>query len=514
MAMPTVIRQARVMDAAIDAGVLVDIAVRDGRIAGITGPGEIGRADVHNVDASGHLVMPGLVNGHTHAHGGLGRGAVPDRVTLETFLALSAAINGERTVADIALSARLTAVELLHKGCTACFDMAAELPSPSVQGLLAVGQAYQEAGLRAVVAPMLADRTLYQAYPDMAAALPPDLRRRVAQLRMPDAAALLAVWREARQAWPFDKPRDQPDAQHGDGPGVRLGIAPTIPLHCSDELLEGCGRLSHEFNAPLQTHLSESKLQALLGRQMQDARQGESPVQRLARLGCLGPLTSVAHAIWLDDEDMALLARHGVTAVHNPLSNLRLGSGLAAVRRMLDTGIDVAIGTDASNTSDGQNLFEALRMAAYLSRLDGADPGRWIDADTALHMASVNGPRVLGLGGQAGHIAEGQFADLLFIDLNQTHYVPLRHLRRQLVFAESGLGLRRVMVHGRIVLDDGQVLGIDEAKLRHEAAQAARRLDAACEAARGFAHHMLPTLTAYCCQANALPFAIERRLTA
>jgi guanine deaminase len=506
--MPTVIRKARVMDAAIDTGVLVDIAVRDGRIERITGPGEIGRADVDNLDASGHLLMPGLVNGHTHAHGGLGRGAVPDRVTLETFLALSAAINGERTVADIQLSARLTAVELLRKGCTACFDMALELPAPSVQGLLAVGQAYQEAGLRAVVAPMLADRTLYQAYPDMAAALPPELRGRVAQLRMPDAATLLTTWRDARQAWTLDKP----DGHRGTGPGVRLGIAPTIPLHCSDELLEGCGRLSREFGIPLQTHLSESKLQALLGRQTQHDRQGESPVQRLARLGCLGPLTSVAHAVWLDDEDMALLARHGVTAVHNPLSNLRLGSGLAAVRRMLDAGIDVAVGTDASNTSDGQNLFEAMRMAAYLSRLSDADPARWVDADTALHMASVNGPKVLGLGGQAGLAAEGQFADLLFIDLSQAHYMPLRHLLRQLVFAESGHGLRRVMVHGRIVLDDGQVLGIDEAKLAHEAEQAARRLDAACEAARGFAHQMLPALTAYCCQVNAQPFFIERRL--
>jgi 5-methylthioadenosine/S-adenosylhomocysteine deaminase len=494
----TVIRQARVMDPAVDAGVLVDIAIRGGHIEGITALNEIGHADAHNLDATGHLVMPGLVNGHTHAHGALGRGAVPDRVTLETFLAMSAAINGERSLADIQLSAQLTAVELLRKGCTACFDMALELPAPSVQGLLAVGEAYQAVGLRAVVAPMLADRTLYQAYPDMAMALPPKTIHRVEQLRMPDAAGLLAVWREAHQAWPFDRQQ------------VQLGIAPTIPLHCSDELLEGCGRLSAEFNIPLQTHLSESKLQAMLGRQMQ----GESPVQSLARLGCLSPRTSVAHAVWLDDNDMALLAQHGVTAVHNPLSNLRLGSGLAAVRQMLDARVDVAVGTDGSNTSDGQNLFEAMRMAAYLSRLTTADTSQWVDADTALRMTSVTGPQVIGLGGHMGQIAAGQLADLLFIDLNQPHYVPLRHLLRQMVFAESGHGLRRVMVHGRIVLDEGQVLGIDEAKLQREADLAARRLDAACTAARGFAENMLPTLAAYCCQANALPFSVQRRLPA
>ena len=493
----TVIRQARVTDPACDTGALIDIMVEGGRITALTGPEEISTPDARYIDAAGCLVMPGLINGHTHAHGGLGRGAVPDRVTLETFLVFSAAINGERSVADIHLSAQLTALELLRKGCTSCFDMALELPGPSVSGLMAVGEAYQRVGLRAVVAPMLADRTLYQAYPDMTAALPASTRTRVEQMNMPSAQALLTVWRETQASWPFDRQR------------VQLGIAPTIPLHCSDELLQGCGQLSKQFGIPLQTHLSESKLQAMLGREMQ----GESPVARLARLGCLTPRTSVAHAVWLDDADRALLAQHGVAAVHNPLSNLRLGSGLADVRRLLDADVNVAIGTDASNTSDGQNLFEAMRMAALLSRLTSADVDQWIDAETALHMASAGGAKVLGLPDQLGQLKTGQLADLIFIDLNQTHYVPLRHLTRQFVFAESGHGLRRVMVHGQTVLLDDQVLGIDEVAVRREAERAARRLDAACVTARGFAQHMLPALSAYCCQANGLPFPVQRRLT-
>jgi guanine deaminase len=495
MADPCLLRHARIADATADQGLLVDLLIEHGRIAAITAPGALpadGRAEL---DAADCAVLPGLVNAHTHAHGALARGAVPDRISLEGFLARGPALNGGRSLIDIGLSARLSAVELLHRGCTAAFDMAAELPVPTVDGLLEVAKAYQAVGLRAVVAPMLADRSLYEADPALLASLPAELAQAATSVRLPSAQTLLAVCREAHQRWPFDRTQ------------IQLGLGPTIPLHCSDALLQGCAAMSAEFGLPLQTHLAESKLQALVARE----QHGESPVRRLARLGCLSERTSAAHSVWLDDDDIALLAQHRVVAVHNPGSNLRLGSGLAPLRRLLQAGVRVGLGTDASNTGDGQNVFEAMRLAALLSRLVGADWSQWLDAEEAFALATQGSAQALGLPG-SGRLEVGAPADLVFISLAQPHFVPLRHLLRQLVFAESGSGIRRVMVNGRTVLLDGRVLGIDEAALRREAEAAVARLQEATTAAREFAQALNPWLAAYCCAVGEQPFAIQRRL--
>ena len=498
---PIAIRHGRLLSTAHEAGILADILIVGPHIAEIAPPGGLSCDAGRVIDATDCLVMPGLINGHTHAHGGLGRGAVADCVSLEGFLAQAPAINGARTLADLALSARLSAVEMVRHGCTACFDMAAEAPQSTVAGLLAVGSAYHDVGLRAVVAPMIADKTLYQAYPPLLDSLSPDLRAQAAAQRLPGAADLAAMCRDAQAAWPYDRSL------------LQLGVAPTIPLHCSDELLLACARISQEFDVPLQTHLAESKLQALFGRQLQ----GESPVTRLARLGCLTPRTSVAHAVWLDDEDMATLARHGVTAIHNPLSNLRLGSGVAPLRRLMDAGVRVGVGTDGSNTSDGQNMFEAMRMAAYLSRVGTPDWSRWVSTQEALALAVCGGAGVLGPepreGRRLGRIEPGYLADLLLIDLAQTHFVPLRRLLQQLVMAESGAGLRQVMVHGRVIFDGGRVLGVDERQLRADAQEAATRLDAANARAREAGAALNPAWARFCAQAGGAEFSIQRHMT-
>jgi guanine deaminase len=461
-----------------------DLLVEDGRIQALGAPGQFaGVAAARVIDARDRLVIPGLVNAHSHAHGSLGRGAVPD-VALEGFLAASPAINGQRTLDDMALSATLCAVELLKKGCTALFDMSAETPLPTLDGLHAVAGAYASAGIRAVVAPMLADRTLYQAYPELLAGLPAALQPALAALRAADPDACLAVVRQAARDWPFDSTQ------------VRLGIAPTIPLHCSDGFLRGCAALSAEFGLPLQTHLAESRAQAVFGAQ----RYGRSLVAHLADLGLLGERVSVAHAIWISDADIDLLARAGVTAVHNPLSNLRLGSGIAPVRRMLERGLRVALGSDGANTSDTQNLFEAARLAVGLSRVVDSDEARWLNAAEALHMATEVSARTLGWGdGQLGRIAPGWQADLVLLDLSRPEYVPLRDPLRQLLHGESGTAVDRVLVGGRLVVDAGRVLTVDEAALRQRAQAAADRLDALNAEGRHLAAALRPGVSAFCC---------------
>lgn len=470
-----------------------DILIEDGRVLAVVDRGTSGvDAGVPRVDAHDRLVIPGLVNGHTHAHGGLGRGAVED-VALEGFLAASPAINGHRGLDDLALSATLTGVELLKKGCTALFDMTTQFPLPTPDGLHAVAGAYDRLGIRAVVSPMLADRTLYQAYPELLAALPEALRAGAAALTASSGDASLAAVDAAARAWPFDRDR------------VRPGIAPTIPLHCSDDFMTGCARLAEAHDLPMQTHLAESKMQAVFGEQ----RYGRSLVAHLEALGLLSPRLSAAHSIWIADEDIDRLARAGVTAIHNPLSNLRLGSGIAPVRRMLERGLRVGVGSDGANTSDTQNLFEATRLAAFLSRVMTPDEARWIDAAEALHMATEGSAHALGWGDRVGRIAPGFAADLVLLDLAQPIYVPLRHPVRQLVHGENGAAVDRVLVGGEVVVDRGRVLTVDEAQLRRDAQAAADRLDALNTEGRHLAQAMRPWVSAFCCGIGRTPFHIH-----
>jgi 5-methylthioadenosine/S-adenosylhomocysteine deaminase len=475
---------------------LADLLIENGCILEIGVPGQFASLQgARRIDASDRLVIPGLVNGHSHGHGALGRGAVAD-VPLEGFLAASPSINGHRGLEDLALSATLTAVEALKKGCTALFDMGAESPQPTLAGLHAVAAAYQTTGIRAVVAPMMAERTLWQAYPELLATLPPAWQAPLAQQQAANADVCLALLRQAAQDWPFDRAR------------IRLGIAPTIPLHCSDRFLQSCAALSAAFDLPMQTHLAESQVQAVLGAQ----RYGRSLVAHLDQLGVLSERLSVAHAIWIDDADIERLAAHGVTAIHNPLSNLRLGSGVAPVRRMIERGLRVALGSDGANTSDSQNLFEAARLAAYLSRLVDVDADRWVAADEALRMATEHGAQALGWGGRVGRIAPGFEADLVLLDLAQSPYVPLRDPLRQLVYGENGAAVDRVLVGGRVVVEQGRVLTIDEAALRRQAQAAAERLDALNAEGRQFAQRLQPWIGSFCCGIGRSVFHPTRRL--
>ncbi|MBI1243747.1 MAG: amidohydrolase family protein [Alphaproteobacteria bacterium] len=491
----TVLRGGRVLDVAADRADPVDIAIVCGSIAEIGAPGTIEPPGAAVVDASDRLLVPGLVNAHTHAHGGLGRGAVGDKVPLELFLNAAGAINGQRTIEDKYLSAALSAAEMIRRGCTAGFDLFVEFPAPSAEGVRAVAQAYAEIGMRAVVAPMLADRTLYQALPGLLDAIPEPQRGYLAGIAMAPFETSLANIRPLFADWPFD--RDY----------VRPAIAPTIPLHCSDEFIVACARMAREFDIPFQTHLAETKVQAVLSR----AKYGKSMTAHLDALGVLGSKFSGAHGIWIDRLDMDLIAQRGGRIAHNPGSNLRLGSGIAAMREMIDAGIEVGIGTDGSNTGDGQNIFEAARLAAYLSRMQGPEYGRWITAREAFEAATAGSARLLGFD-KLGRIAPGFAADIVFLRLDQPQYVPLRSPTVQMVFGESGSAVDKVMIGGRMVFADGKLLTLDEAKLRREAEAAAARLDAANERIRQTGASVHDFVGAFCVAHGRAGCHIRRRL--
>lgn len=490
----SIIRNGRLVDVRRRESVAADILIEGDTILTIGAPGMDAPADARVVDASDRAMMPGLANAHVHGHGTLAKGLVGDRWPLELFLNAMPGMTGHRTLEDKYLNGLVAAVEMIRKGCTACYDLFFEFPMPSRDGLTALGRAYQDAGIRAVIAPMLADKTLYQAYPGLIDAVPEPLRAKVIAFQLAPYEASADALEEIYADWPFDRET------------IRPAIAPTIPLHCSDAFLMRCRDLARAYDLPLQTHLAETKAQAVLGLR----QYGRTLTAHLDGLGLLGPHFSAAHAIWLDRDDLGRLADNGASIVHAPVSNMRFGSGLAHLRAALDRGINVGIATDATNSSDQLNMFESTRLAALISRVQTPDFQHWLGADEVLQMATVGSARAMGFGGQIGEVAPGFKADIVFLDLGHINYVPCHDMVTQIVFTENGAAVDSVMIGGRMVLERGRLTTIDEAKLRRDAASAAERLFTANAPVRSFAKDLHSIVGRFCHNLACEPYHVHR----
>ncbi len=458
---------------------LQEVLIEDGRIAAILPPGTaVENAQRH--DATDRLVIPGLVNGHTHGHGGLAKGS-GDKWDLALLLAHAGWITGGRTLEDKKLSTTLTAVEMLKKGCTAAYDLPAEFPAPTVEGLDAMAEAYAAVGLRAVLAPMVGDLTFFQATPGLIEALPEPFRSRAAGMRGAAGADIVGAIAAAAKAW-------RHDAQ-----GIRLGCAPTIPLHGTDEFLKACRALAAEHGMPMQTHVAEARYQAAGG----EIRYRATLLEHMDSLGLVGPWFSVAHGVWLTQSDLELLAKRGAGISHNPGANMRLASGIAPARAAIRAGVTLGIGTDGSSSSDNQNMFEAMRLAAFASRLwEDAGDEEWLGTAETVRLATEGSSKLLGLDG--GLIAPGKPADLVLLDLRHVNWSPLNDAANQLVWTEDGSAVVDVMVGGTWKLRDRAVLGVDEAKLSRDAEAAAERLRGANAEIRAWCQAVAPHVACHC----------------
>ncbi len=261
---------------------------------------------------------------------------------------------------------------------------------------------------------------------------------------------------------------------------------------------------------PLQTHLAESPAQ----RAGAQRRYGTTMTAHLHQLGLLGPGFSGAHAIWIDDTEIELLARHGGTLAHNPGSNLRLGNGIADMRRAIAGGVTVGVGTDGSSSSDNQNMFEAMRLAAFVSRVFDRAPEEWIGAAEALRLATEGSAAVLGMGDLIGKIASGYKADLVFLDLDHVNLVPLNNAVNQLVNTEDGAAVRDVMIGGKFVLKDGVLPGLDWKRIVSRARDAASRLTEANAQARPLAERLAPVVNHFCVGLGRCAHELPRKLRA
>lgn len=489
----SILRGGRVLDIAAGTAEPADILVEDDTIREIGPPGCPAPAGAVEVAAVRRLLHPGLVNAHTHGHGNLAKG-MGDRWPLELLLSAAPWITGNRTAEDKYLSTQLGAVEMVMKGCTACYDLSFEWPLPTAEGLALASKAYADVGMRAVIAPMVADRSFYEAIPGLMDALPRPLQDRVAELRLPPAEATLAAIREALRGWSFDRDR------------VRPAVAPTIPHHCSDAFILGCADLAREFALGLHSHVAESKVQAVTGIRLY----GQTQTAHLASLGVLGPHFTVAHGVWLDEDDMARLGDHGASVAHNPGSNMRLGSGLADTRAMLERRVNLGIGTDGANCADNQNMYEAMRLASFVSKVQGPDWRRWLTTREAALAATEGSARALGLGGRIGRLAPGYKADIVMLDLDHPNWLPFNDPVNQLVHTEDGTAVASVMIGGRLVVDDRRVVTVDLDRLRDRVAAARERLAAANTDNRRLYEALEPVVGSYCPGLARTPYHIHR----
>lgn len=470
----------------------VDILVVDGEIAAV-GRDLARPAGAEIFDADGHAVHPGLINAHVHSHGSLAKGW-DDLMTLELLLNAGPAMNGSRTVADKALSATLSAAEMLLKGCTGCYDLMVEWPSPSVEGVEAVADAYAAAGMRAVLAPMIADRSFFEAIPGLRGEVPDDLAEAVDGQRLARPERTLAVMRQLLSSWTRDRA------------GVSLAVAPTIPHHCSDDFLVHCRDLAGEFGVGLHMHLSESKVQSVVGMDLY----GKTPTAHLAALGLLGPRFTAAHGVWLDRDDMKRLADSGASVAHNPGSNMRLGSGIADARAILDAGANLALGTDGAQCSDNLNMYESMRLASLSSKARGPDTARWLTTTEAARAATTGSARALGMEGRVGRIEKGFRADLVLLSLSNVNWMPLNDGINQLVHCEDGTAVRHVMVDGSWVVRDGRLTRLDIERLRRDVEEARARLGELNGGRRAVAERLAPIVNRYCPCIAARHYHVER----
>ncbi len=391
---------------------------------------------VEIVDCGGKVVMPGLINAHTHVPMTLLRGLADD-LRLDVWL-MGYMMPVEREYVSpefVRLGTQLACAELIRTGVTCFADMYYFEEH--------IAKATAEAGLRAVCS------------------------QTVLKFPAPDAHDFeesLAVAREYIQRWKGH-------------PLIVPSVAPHAPYTCTKEILQATAALAVEFDVPLHTHLSETALEVENSR----AENGMPVIPYVKKQNLFDAKVLAAHCVHVDDGEIMTLLHHGAGVAHNPSSNLKLASGFAPVVKMLEAGLNVGIGTDGPASNNDLDMFEEIRLAALIGKGITGNPTA-LPAQQALAMGTRLGARALHIGHLTGTLEPGKRADLILVDINRLHNSP-RFAREksgiyaQLVYASHSNDVNDVMVNGRWVMRDRQLTTLNEAELLVQAQEYAKKID-------------------------------------
>jgi cytosine/adenosine deaminase-related metal-dependent hydrolase len=473
--MKTLIRGGRVYDRAgdIHRPPLRDVILEEDRILGVVEPGEqaatdiaraasTGQTDARVIDATGKLVIPGLVNAHYHSYDVLSKGRFEDMPFDVWMLHSQPAYWGKRSKAELRARTLLGALEALRHGITTIQDMNSLVPQDE-ETLDTILSAYAEVGIRVVFSIAVRDLAALDIQPFLPPGIPDDVAA-IINGKPGDAKADIAFIR-AQLARRNPLP-----------PRLHWAIGPSGPQRCSTELLEGLAAISSDFDLPVLTHIYETRAQLAKARTAYD-KFGGSYVQYMREIGLLTHRTTLAHGVYLSRPEIDELAKAGAGVVHNPLANLKLKNGTAPLIDFKRAGVNLALGCDNCSCSDCQNLFQAMKMYALLAQGMDGEPSNVFACD-AIDAATIGSARAVGLSAQVGELKPGMRADMTLIDLSDYAYQPFNSAARQMVYSETGRGVDTVIVDGEIVLSGGRPVKVDWDRFRAELAEIMIKADA------------------------------------
>jgi 5-methylthioadenosine/S-adenosylhomocysteine deaminase len=415
--------------------------------------------------SAGHFVLPGFVNCHYHSELAIGPGLY--QFIFERANVFIQAATGEIEEEDLYLGVLWGLINAIKGGQTATVDMYYGRPGMPGFGCEPALRAYEDAGIRTAFGLVSRDENVYVHEPNerFLERLPAELAEEVRTSPM-------------GYAWPVDDVMatfgDLHDSWNGRDERFRIMTAPDWTPACSDELYRRCRAAADERGTGMITHALETRAEMHYNLE----RFGKPGLQRLADLGVLTPDTVLEHFVWVTDEELRIFADSGAVASNDPGSNLRLSSGICRVRDIMDTGGRIAFGTDGISFSDREDFFEELRLACYLQRLPQTFERHRLDSEEVLRAAARNGARALGMEDRLGSLEPGRFADLLIVDRERILFPPGRYDQEPFLDVvldrAHASDLDTVMVHGRVLMEAGRVVVVDEERVRERFAAAVR----------------------------------------
>lgn len=428
-----IIKNAYVLTMDPDAGDLKNgtVVIEDGKITEI---GEKTKESAETViDAKGSVVMPGLVNTHTHAAMTLFRGYADDLQLAEWLEKHIWPAEAQLKAEDVYKGSLLACVEMIRSGTTSFADMYFYMDETA--------KAVQESGLRASL-----------------------------------SHGLIELWNREKGETDLKEGKRFVRAWQGAADGrIKTMYGPHAPNTCSEEFLAKVKEEARKDGAGIHIHLLETEAELLAMKE----RYGKCSVHMLEDIGFFGPDVLAAHCVWLSDGDIEILRERRVNVSHNPISNMKLASGTAPIYKMLERGVNVSLGTDGCASNNNLDIFEEMKTAALLHKLSTGNPTA-LPARQVLEMATLNGAKALGT--ETGMLKTGMKADLIIVDMKKPHLTPCFDVPSHLVYSAGGSDVRTTIVDGKILMDDYRVLGLDEQKVIEDAKKAAEALVARANA--------------------------------
>ena len=405
------------------------LLIKDDLIAEIADEIDESKAD-KIIDAEGKILLPGLVNTHTHLSMTLFRGLADD-LSLDTWLndhiwPMEANLNGDYCY----IGALLGAVEMIKSGTTTFSDMYFYMED--------VARAVDEAGIRAALSFGMIDFG--------------DEERRNAEIEKN-----LALFKDC-------------DGM-ADG-RINVFLGPHSPYTASEELLIKTRQLADEYGMKIHIHVSETQ------KEINDVSEekGLRPFEYLEKIGFLGPDVIAAHCVWLSDDEIDIIKKHDVKISHNPCSNMKLASGIAPVSKMIENGICVSIGTDGASSNNNLDLIEELKTASLLQKVSTLDP-KVLNSNEAIEMATIKGAEALGLDSQIGSIEVGKKADIILIDTNAANMTPdSSSLSSNVIYSANGSNVDTTICNGKVLMENKKLTTLDEDEIYAKARVAIKEL--------------------------------------